>query len=1170
MKKKPESLYQSDLKMSAHLRKIRDKLWMNDSKSRVSVMIGSGFSKNASKIEPSFEGIAVWNELKEQLIKDLTHHKNIKEKGVLEIGQIYSEEYGRSSLDEVIKASVPDDNYEPGVLHAALLNLPWTDIYTTNYDTLLERANRNVYERSYQVIYDINDIPSSVQPRIIKLHGSFPANRPFIFTTDDFETYPVKFSPFVNMVQQSIMETTFVLIGFSGDDPNFTEWTSWVQNNLKEHMPTIYMIGYSEESRRTELKEKGITLIDFKKIYEDYPNPYTLMFDDLFEFLSYKDKLEKTKWPHQLHIKVTEDNYGYNRDTYPGWVVLPDEIRKDYSKRFWDASVSYLMKINLSEIDEIIVGKVNETIWYYEKFHLPLNDDLYEKLQEIVESYSSDKVELIPIILRLLKEARLRYDFDAFLKYKKICETGNLSGDDFHMLNYEVILHHLDLNNIEEVVSSLDQWKVGKKDLDWGIKKACIYTRFKKPQEAEILLREYLQTVRQLLAIKMDDYRLLSLESIILHHLSDIDLKYSGKDRLRSLSTKYCDAGKEFKSLLRSIKEYNQDYGTKRLLLFDPGREMISTKFNSSFEDILNESMALTRLKEEYNFHVIDKNQYETALKNIHEIYPEYSLIKRIQIINLKEVVNLFTREYVYSMEENEKQVLLKILENSLVVDRESTISSSVALEIYSRIYMILEPDEQHKIDNKIFGFIEDGLLINPEEIKTARASFSRIFFAKSPEEAVDFTKKIITLKVKNQSISDQDVYMMRFFDPILEIFDYRHKVEGMRVSPSVLETLLDTIEDSEDYPTVDSAFLRLVFLCVIGSLDVTYRERVKKAFKSLEKNRPDALTSFIRIGNIDNFVDGTNDLPNKELDNFVTEEIPIFYKENSMSDGSNVIQYFKSVRFFFSGISGLDGTKVANEGHYHSWLDKIYIWWDSQKKGLLRNVDYISPLIPIDNLLLSLVVTLKNNIWSTIPLEYIREKDEIKALEIFSEIFSVKPDVGLLLIPSLQRMRIEHPYTLKYTIESLSDPNIEKSKNAIISLYDFVLFINKDEIIEDVNVIKEELLQILKYGSGERLIQTIRVFGDFIERNLDIVDSTLVSTLIIYLNRFLVTIKNDESLIATREDFILLENHAKLVALMVEYKSDDVGTSFEEWKGYISTHKLPEVKSSIIHFKNK
>ncbi|MBJ8206339.1 SIR2 family protein, partial [Bacillus cereus] len=53
-------------------------------------------------------------------------------------------------------------------------------------------------------------------------------NRPFVFTSNDYEEYTKKFSPFVNMVQQSIMETVFVLIGFSGDDPNFERWTTWV------------------------------------------------------------------------------------------------------------------------------------------------------------------------------------------------------------------------------------------------------------------------------------------------------------------------------------------------------------------------------------------------------------------------------------------------------------------------------------------------------------------------------------------------------------------------------------------------------------------------------------------------------------------------------------------------------------------------------------------------------------------------------------------------------------------------------------------------------------------------------------------------------------------------------------------------------------------------------
>ena len=71
-----------------------------------------------------------------------------------------------------------------------------------------------------------------MRPRIAKLHGSFPSNRPFIFTEEDYRTYPRRFAAFVNLVQQSMMENVFCLLGFSGDDPNFLYWTGWVRDHL--------------------------------------------------------------------------------------------------------------------------------------------------------------------------------------------------------------------------------------------------------------------------------------------------------------------------------------------------------------------------------------------------------------------------------------------------------------------------------------------------------------------------------------------------------------------------------------------------------------------------------------------------------------------------------------------------------------------------------------------------------------------------------------------------------------------------------------------------------------------------------------------------------------------------------------------------------------------------
>lgn len=142
MKKDVEKFFQDNLTMYPHLKAIRDRLWMKDGKSRVSVMIGAGFSLNAKKVESSFEGMALWSDLKARLIQDLPHHPNIEKKDVLAISQIFVEEYGRTSLDEILKEAIPDDNYEPDNIHHDLLKLPWADVYTTNYDTLLERAKK--------------------------------------------------------------------------------------------------------------------------------------------------------------------------------------------------------------------------------------------------------------------------------------------------------------------------------------------------------------------------------------------------------------------------------------------------------------------------------------------------------------------------------------------------------------------------------------------------------------------------------------------------------------------------------------------------------------------------------------------------------------------------------------------------------------------------------------------------------------------------------------------------------------------------------------------------------------------------------------------------------------------------------------------------------------------
>jgi len=124
---------------------------------------------------------------------------------VLKLAQEVESEFGRPVLNSLLKQAIPDIYYEPSELHTKLLQLPWTDVFTTNYDTLLERATASVIERRYDIVTKKDDLVLSRHPRIIKLHGSFPLTTPFIITEEDYRKYPFDFAPFVNTVQQSML-----------------------------------------------------------------------------------------------------------------------------------------------------------------------------------------------------------------------------------------------------------------------------------------------------------------------------------------------------------------------------------------------------------------------------------------------------------------------------------------------------------------------------------------------------------------------------------------------------------------------------------------------------------------------------------------------------------------------------------------------------------------------------------------------------------------------------------------------------------------------------------------------------------------------------------------------------------------------------------------------------
>lgn len=118
------------------------------------------------------------------------------------------------------------------------INIRQTD---TKKQLLRISENQN---NMYHLIDDSSKISLRKEKNIIKLHGTvrFPkleiygfdndSHCNYIISTEDYENYHVKHEAFVNLMRIALLQDSFCLIGFSGDDPNFLDWLSWVKDLL--------------------------------------------------------------------------------------------------------------------------------------------------------------------------------------------------------------------------------------------------------------------------------------------------------------------------------------------------------------------------------------------------------------------------------------------------------------------------------------------------------------------------------------------------------------------------------------------------------------------------------------------------------------------------------------------------------------------------------------------------------------------------------------------------------------------------------------------------------------------------------------------------------------------------------------------------------------------------
>ena len=540
------------------LNEIRRQLWLG----HASLMIGSGFSKNAIRVSPTTPCPPDWGQLAMAMVSKLYPSYNENErkeilirKNVLQLAEEFDATFKRTGLHEFIKNLIQDENLLPSPLHYRFLKLPWSDIFTTNYDTLLERTAKDIKYPQYSVVNHFKVLPQSLAPRIFKLHGSFISEETgLIVTEEDYRKYPEKFKPFVNSVQQAIMENSMCMVGFSGTDPNFLQWIGWVKDYLQESMCSLYLIGLLKitDAERRVFEKRNIIPVDLSVLNDCCSLDHIRALEKFCSFL--EDNQSSTSeglaffnnWPSQNTTNYSSPNsktskseiisliktWKKQREEYPNWLYLSWQKRTTIQTftELWTYDLNYLKNLP----DDWDIRGLYELNWRLEKCLMPIPNNIVEDYECIIQKYASiatlEKYRndlrkiYLDLCFALLRWSREELNHEMWKCYEN--KIKELIGEDIYLQNQlfnEQLAYAIAIPNLQLVEEKIKEWGKIEQPLIWKVKYASILSELGEVDKSIELWTASLNEIRTCTQKSKKNLYLLGIEGSILVNLCMAD-----------------------------------------------------------------------------------------------------------------------------------------------------------------------------------------------------------------------------------------------------------------------------------------------------------------------------------------------------------------------------------------------------------------------------------------------------------------------------------------------------------------------------------------------------------------------------------------------------------------------------------------------------------------------
>lgn len=397
--------------------KLAAALWQKDNSfNGAAIMVGAGFSRSFAVNADKSCKMPLWMDFSKVMSNELGSNSI----DPLRLAEEYSAYFGKQALYDLIKKELKDASWLPSEVHSSLLKLPWSEVLTTNWDTLLERAAGKIHEPVYNIVLKQEDLSNARSPRIVKLHGTIDLSRELVFTQEDYRKYTQYNAALVNFARQVFIENELCLLGFSGDDPNFLQWAGWVRDHLEIHSRRIYIVGALNLSaaKRKYLESINVAPIDLSGLVthcRDHDEKHLIankIFIDalgkskpkqmwewepatnLNDKSTSSEKIEKANRDSEIGAELLKNQLTRleaDRLSYPGWLICPPTKHHLLKGQIRNP---FPTEKNLSKMSPPDKAKIlYESAWRHQVSFEPLSMSFAKELFELIKSHEASDLE---------------------------------------------------------------------------------------------------------------------------------------------------------------------------------------------------------------------------------------------------------------------------------------------------------------------------------------------------------------------------------------------------------------------------------------------------------------------------------------------------------------------------------------------------------------------------------------------------------------------------------------------------------------------------------------------------------------------------------------------------------------------------------------------------------